>query len=216
MTSSIKERPILFSCPMSLAIRERRKTQTRRVINPQPQPNGGKGLSPIRPYRTSLGQWNWVLSATGHGCGDPFDCPYGQPGDRLWVKEASWAWGRWIPNGETDTGRKKFRFEAVGRRVTYDRPESTVKRDGTIGWVFRHARYMPRSACRIVLEVTEVRLERLHEITEADARKEGFGTRRPMKLFRELWGALNGPRGFGWETNPFVFAIEFKVIEGLA
>ena len=73
MTVAMRERPILFSGPMVRAILDRQKTQTRRVVKPQPSADFW------RPYRCPDGRWNWVVNTTGMGSGDPFKCPYGQP-----------------------------------------------------------------------------------------------------------------------------------------
>lgn len=165
----MRERPILFSGAMVRAIIDGRKTQTRRVLKFQPL------YEPI--CRDDI--WS------DYHC-DGFHCPYGQPGDRLWVREACWIWGRWVRNGTTKTGRQKWRFRQTGAPlVRYEKPELTIKRGGGQGWVYRHARFMPRLASRILLEVTGVRVERVQEISEADAIAEGATF---LDLGKNQWG----------------------------
>jgi hypothetical protein len=193
----MKERPILFSGPMVRALLDGSKTQTRRIIKPQPD-NDPKKHHPIKPYCTSLGQWNWVLAATGHGCGDPFDCPYGQPGDRMWVREA---------------------VAEISCRLTYradtdDGAHCQVKR-----WT--PSIHMPRIWSRILLEITGVRVERLQDISEADALAEGIprdtgvGTQfcraEPRNGYQHLWESINGDSS--WDANPWVWVIEFKRVD---
>lgn len=103
-------------------------------------------------------------------------------------------------------------------------PESSV-RPSFLDWTWNPSIFMPRWASRITLEITDVRVERVQEITEEDARAEGFPGERwatghgdyseiaPSEQFRELWDKLNASRGFGWDANPWVWVIEFKRIE---
>jgi len=102
-------------------------------------------------------------------------CLYGKPGDRLYVKEAYWAWGKWVPNGLTKGGRKAWKFLPVGGSIRYveNKPKTTIRRDGECGWVYRHGRFMPKAHSRITLEITEVRVQRLQEISEEDCLAEG-------------------------------------------
>jgi hypothetical protein len=209
-----KERPIIFSSPMVRAILQGRKTQTRRVAK--------LNLS----GRVALGGKNWH-------CDDPearLASPYGQPGDRLYVKEQCWIWGRWTRNGLTKTGRQKWRFIVAGdRRVIFEKPDATAKRSapeglhGKSGWVYRNARFMPRWASRITLEIVAVRIERLQDISQPDAKAEGvdgYLYARPgvpgerllyRKAFMELWGSINGSKqGCSWSSNPWVWVVEFK------
>jgi hypothetical protein len=256
----MKERPIIFNAEMVRALMDGRKTMTRRVL--KVQPSGEQ-----RP----LSEWSSGLAAACHdhspdqeklaahakrleGRIFPFTtdtgglispvCPYGQPGDRLYVKEACWIWGRWSRNGLTKTGRQRWRFTADSdHRVRFDKPDSTAKREafdgvniGNGGWVYRHARFMPRWASRILLEITNVRVDRVQDISEADAKAEGIrpwsaingsatmGSRvvwgcgdisalDPVSAFELLWDSINSARGFGWEANPWVWVVSFRVLE---
>lgn len=222
-----KERPILFSGAMVRAILNGSKTQTRRVVKPQPA-NDPAIHHPIEPYRTSGGDWNWVLAATGMGTGDPFPCPYGKPGDLLWVREEHYRFGHWepVPGVSTKGGRQKWRFVADADETLFDAPDEYRKgrhhKDpSTPAWHKRLARFMPRSVSRITLEITDVRVERLNDINEQDAEAEGIDfmreipdadeTLRASKLFEVLWESINGIGS--WSLNPWVWVIEFRRVE---
>lgn len=225
----MKERPILFSAPMVRAILAGTKTQTRRIVKPQPQPNGGEGLHPVAPYCNPHGSWAWVLAATGHGSGgNLFDCPYGQPGDRLWVRE-TWQ-GPLLDSEEHEAAQfredgpdafKKPGFCAYRATDTLD----AVDLDGNdLGW--RPSIHMPRWASRISLEITGVRVERLQDISEADAIAEGISAKEdgryhcgcdddgeilcksPVTAYAWLWNSINGDGA--WAANPWVWVVEFK------
>lgn len=174
-----KERPILFSGEMVSAILNGRKTQTRRVIKPQPVSN---------PFPLQR-------------------CPYGVTGDLLWVRETHYRWA-----GCGTPPRTGFNQD----RCYDDHPELLS--------MTRHAQivtvpsiHMPRWASRITLRVVDVRVERVQEISESDAKAEGVaawhnttdGTvYRPE--FCLLWDSINAAIGFGWEVNPWVWVVEFE------
>jgi hypothetical protein len=195
----MKERPILFSGPMVRAILEGRKTQTRRVVNLIGGPNN-RGDEYIN---------KGVLI---HPLAGPYRCPYGKAGDRLWVRET---FSAYAPQGQTGNWK-------TGENVTYvyraDDADADVAR-----WY--PCIFLPRHASRITLEITEVRVERLQEISEADAGDEGAGIRLSdypqwdgdpdcyRKLFRVGWDGLNAKRGYSWESNPWVWVVEFKRLE---
>jgi hypothetical protein len=212
----MKERPILFSKPMVQALLEGRKTQTRRLIKPDPDIAGHwKEWTSDR-----IDQWIRM-------------CPYGVVGDYLWVRELHWRWGKWIKNGLTKSGRTKWTFFSVGNSVRYaeNAPKTTAKRDGECGWVYRHARFMFHAHSRIKLEITNVRVERLQDISEEDAVAEGIesiqgGThlwinysirrdesdwfRSPIDSYRSLWESINGVGS--WDENPFVWKLKLKKV----
>lgn len=200
---TVKERPILFSGPMVRAILAGTKTQTRRVVKPQP-PTGH-----VMAWLT-----NWVGLAPGFGVvkqmsrnGVRVECPHGQPGDRLWVRE-------------------RFAFGTQPEQVFYLAARLEGHSD-TLTW--KPSIYMPRWASRLTLELTQVRVERLQDISEEDVKAEGMahdfafseglisrlGGQRPMLVgcFAELWDDLNAKRGLGWEINPWVWALTFKGVE---
>ena len=144
--------------------------------------------------------------------------PY-QPGDRLYVKENTWIWCKKVHDGLTPTGKLKYRYTPVGQHVVYQadhstKPEQRIDDNPEHDWRLKIARYMPKWAARIWLTVTDVRVERLQEISDCDAWAEGivdevpFGT--AQTLFRELWDSLNAKRGYGWEQNPWVWVISFE------
>lgn len=184
----MREKPILFSGPMVRAILEGSKTQTRRVCKLDV-----RGGMP-QPEFDSLLRY----------------CPYGQPGDRLWVRETCWLYGRWEVKGVRKNGKPSWRFVLIGKRVRFDKPgtdESMAYWGGGEGWSWRPSIHMPRWASRITLEITGVRVERLGEISESDARAEGV---QSVAEFKELWASINGPGS--WEANPWVWVVEFRRI----
>ena len=218
----MKERPILFSAPMVLAILGGRKTQTRRKIK-------DTGLYAIddRYHGSDVAQRERECLATR--------CPYGQPGDRLWVRETfADLLGTGIERITGDHGR--YAYAADTPPGSYG---DECRKDYGIKW--RPSIHMPRLASRITLEITGVRVERLQEISEADALAEGIkaitkdggqtikygipdadgfpGTddhgwawkdwqycRRTA--YRDLWQRINGPGS--WDKNPWVWVIQFN------
>jgi len=193
----MSEKPILFSGPMVRAILEGRKTMTRRVIKPQPSEftkagNGYGNLWPVR--RCADGTWTGAV------------CPY-VVGMRLWVREAHYRW--------TGCGNAPLSFN---RDICYsDHPEVRFLNDAA-ALVTVPSIFMPRWASRLTLEMTAVRVERLREITEADAKAEGVkaesvstvpGVMGYVAPFAELWDSINGKRA-PWESNPYVWVVSFK------
>lgn len=203
----MKERPIIFSAPMVRAILDGRKTQTRRVVKPNPD----------------LGfpeKWCDKLKTVDRFAGDYRKyCPYGVPGDRLWVRETFY--DDIQPEGRltshTDEDFENLYYRADGECCDQI-PECQCADVGKPKW--RPSIYMPRWASRITLEVTGVRVERLMEITEEDAKAEAppTPTIRAPDYFTEkgkfaiLWNEINEKRGYHFTSNPWVWAVEFKVI----
>ncbi len=197
----MKERPILFSAPMVRALLAGTKTQTRR---------GVKGFLPCRPeFNEERGLWEIY---NGDSVAATLRCPYGQPGDRLWVRENGW--------------QRPFRSARDMREgadtwppYEYDAEPVCCWEDGELkrlGWKRRPSIHMPRWASRILLEVTAVRVERLQDISATDAIAEGLSTRlrehdavcHLLDQYRDLWESINGPES--WDANPFVWVVEFK------
>lgn len=212
-------KPIIFSTPMVQAILDGRKTMTRRVVKPQPT------------YITPSGRWVWPIPKSKvHPCCCTEVCtasrewweylaldqtPY-QPGDVLWVRET---WG--------DHGGKTsyflYRADFPDGAKTYEWPEKDETGEPIICDLprWRPSIFMPREAARIFLRVTDVRVERLQEISEEDAAKEGLA---PAILdgavfisakgkFHVLWETINAKRGYGWDTNPWVWVVSFERTE---
>jgi hypothetical protein len=217
--------PILFSTPMVRAIQRDidPKTQTRRPVKPQPfsQPeiNDETGLFDVY---------------AGGDVSDSIRSPYGVAGDRLWVKETFVAFGRWETRFNTKKGRDEWHFIDMtlecDRAYQYGADDPDVPladgRGALPGWHRRPSIFMPRTASRITLEITDVRVERLQSISEADAIAEGiylfpgdgggFKAARgqqeydtAVEAYRHLWDGLNVERGFGWDANPWVWVVAF-------
>ncbi len=224
-TVEAKERPILFSGPMVRAILEGRKTQTRRVVKHAHDPDGPAGA--VHPARES----GWIAWWPGD---DPlgelpeftkreyrigFHCPYGQPGDRLWVRE-TWR----ISGGTTGCGLNTagVEYKAGGdRAIGVGYRDAEAAKAVCHGW--RPSIHMPRWASRLTLEVTGVRVERVQEITPIDAVAEGLRNlrgggqtlhacygRSAIGQFQALWDSINAKRGHGWEQNPWVWVVAFR------
>ena len=190
----MKERPIIFSAPMVRALLAGTKTQTRRIAKPVKHPDLGNVYSPGALVLEHEPQH--VIDRA---------CPYGKPGgDRLYVREA-WA----APHAYDHLPPRLIPQDA---RIHY---AATEDRGGLL---WRPSIHMPRWASRITLEVTGVRVERLQGISEADAIAEGArnslhlpGGRFARENFEHLWWTINGDGS--WESNPWVWVVEFKAIE---
>jgi hypothetical protein len=237
----MKERPILFSAPMVRAILDGSNTQTRLVVKPKISETmewfGGKSdADDDRELDELLGQRNeekglrvWCSDYPEEGS-EVIRCPYGQPGDRLWVRQEHYRFGHWeaVPGVRTKGGRQKWKFVEDIDQTLYDAPElyrkgRHHKDPATPAWHKRLARFMPRALSVINLEVVGIRVERLQDISEADALAEGVRQysmleriqagqdRWARHAYRDLWESINGPGS--WEANPWVWAIEFKQIK---
>lgn len=215
MSTTPRERPILFSGPMVRAIMEGRKTATRRVVKPQP-PADAEAVG-ANSYEGPEGPaWFWWKGNRDErkfwppttGGANSIHCPFGQPGDRLWVRET------WAISGHYKDGP----------RYEYRAWPADGEAERSVGGRWKASIHMPRSASRITLEITRVRVERVQDITEADAIEEGVGPgyvpnasgstscvgHRPM--FARLWNEINAPRGHGWASNPWLWVIDFERI----
>lgn len=189
----MKERPILFTPENAQRCHDGTKTQTRRIVNPQPNVVHG---------------WNGRYLETNQifRNGQPgLLCPYGVVGDRLWCREAF-----------SETREGSFIYKG------WPMFDGMEKQD----WKWTPAIHMPRSACRTVLELTGVRVERLHSISEEDAMAEGVEWQEKgldigqwthdgqswfdyaIDCYRHLYESINGPGS--WDANPWVWVLEFK------
>jgi|SRR5579859_2384991 len=220
-----KERPILFSGEMVRAILDGRKTQTRRVLKPQPH-TPTPGTYADRYDKTDC--WAFWLPDLRMTEPKTWACPYGRPGDQLWVKETfaletdfnvgmlgyepPHKDGR--PVNRIDDSTFGLYWEQAHYRATDPEPELCYEdwEDPEVKW--RPSIYMPRWASRIMLELTEVRVERLREISEDDATAEApprlITYRTAIDAFSNLWDSINAKRGWGWNQNPWVWVIEFR------
>lgn len=217
-TTATKERPIIFNAAMVRAILEGSKTQTRRVLDlPHLKRSDTRGYdwtwrgqAPIKTIKQQQRHPGGCWQDVRHARLLSF-CPYGQPGDRLWVREA-WAMDRVYDGRPPSVGNPLFtRWFAADN--TKDGPSNCNDERGK----GRPSIHMPRWASRITLEVTDVRVERVQEISEFDIRAEGL-TRSDHgpnihASFRLLWDSINAKRGYSWESNPWVWAITFRKLE---
>jgi len=229
------DRPILFSGEMVRAILEGRKTQTRRVVKTLVNTVDGTEYC---FHLTKDGMWE-VGFDYQNGMGDflrYMKCPYGQIGDRLWVRE---------------TFHQHYSGGVLGGRPCYRADNDCLNPSNIIPW--KHSIFMPRWASRITLEIVNVRVERLQDISENDASKEGcnlewyannagsanlwpcptcggnqvYPTAYPpdygvievdcddcntsKKMFKHLWESINN-KTYPWDSNPWVWVVEFKVV----
>ncbi|WP_434715475.1 hypothetical protein [Paraburkholderia sp. A3RO-2L] len=209
----MREIPILFSGPMVRAILDGSKTQTRRIVKPAGAHHifQFRGKDEARGADEPTGEWAWCRSA--HVVSEHIRCPYGKPGDRLWVRETwqgpMWEEGTW--DADTDYHTPKYcEYRADGGPT----PEYVDFEDNLRqGW--KPSIHMPRWASRITLEVSGVRIERLQSISEADAEAEGIEGGHATVQFRGLWDSV-ALRGADWDANPWVWVVEFKRIGGVA
>ena len=217
----MKERPILFSAPMVQAILTGNKTQTRRVVKNKVEGDNCTVIEKLSPPRINVRDPRFLQF-----------CPYGQVGDRLWVRET---WATKIKTvGNTPHEAFTYRATEPNAVACYDCNGNELP----VKW--KPSIFMPRAASRILLEITGVRVERLHDISEQDAIAEGIGfdvidqaiffknymskshfadddfcnlddTNAPKKSYFSLWESINGRESL--DANPWVWVITFKVVE---
>jgi hypothetical protein len=213
----MKERPILFSGEMVRAILDGTKTMMRSVVKPQPD------LSILKESYRDLefefrrmpvlgpthvpSEWGFCAKYDKPNCVPiyGYECPYGTIGDRLWVKE-------------THHVRDAGYVDGTGRDIVYKADDE----DFPYGWT--PSIHMPRWASRITLEITDIRVERLQDISEEDAKAEGVGAHGGWNAdeteygvnargpFSRLWDSINA-KSYPWASNPWVWVIEFRRAE---
>ncbi len=197
----MREHPLLMKGPLVRATLEGRKTQTRRPIKMPPH-----GVEPYAPGYADGALWNYSFTEV------IARCPLGRAGDRLWVRE-TWAW----PGEEGFIYRADQWAEDMVSKWRADPNYPQVKWSPSI--------HMPRRACRLVLPLVSVRVQRVQDITEEDARAEGlwrtengwadgatgYDVTSARAAFRELWASIYGQKS--WDANPWVWVAEWKEIE---
>jgi len=215
-----KAKPILFSTPMVQAILAGHKTMTRRVINPQPtyDPQSDRWVWPIPKSKVHKGCCTEVCTASREWWEYllPDQLPY-KPGDILWVRE-TWA-QTWTP----DSNNIGFVYKADGKPAAFPY-WGNLKQCKDEAWI--SSIFMPRKAARIFLKVTNIKVERLQDMnfydwkadfcpdyTEQEKALATFTGNEYMKQsMKRFWDSLNAKRGYGWDTNPWVWVISFERI----
>ncbi|SSK86901.1 morphogenetic protein [Klebsiella quasipneumoniae] len=244
------ERGMIFNAEMVRAILDGRKTQTRRVMKVQPESSQlGLLLITDSTKRSDIGKYHWAESnATGnHVRSKLFSCPFGAVGDRIWVRE-TWAilgnedgccidWEEKLCKADERSAARIYRASCEQRPGNYglwsipeDADWKPHTKDYQYEGAWRPPIHMPRWASRILLEITNVRVERLNAISEEDARAEGIidggclncgepepcGCANPepdaTDAFAYLWQSIYGQES--WNANPWVWVIEFERVEG--
>lgn len=212
--SEIKEKPVLFSGQMVRAILEGRKTVTRRAVKPA----FPVSVIQVLPFAGDHSAWMPVMPGTPD---QPWDeqariCPYGKPGDRLWVRESTEA------DYDTHDAVTLARYCADKAPVLVTDCADPELNGSVAHWNYprdvRPSIHMKREQARILLEITAVRIERLQDISEEQAEAEGIDflrhapdadeTLTAKQLFECLWCGINGDDS--WNANPWVWVVEFK------
>lgn len=219
----MKETGLMFKAPLVHAILEGRKTQTRRIVKPQPV--AGQGM-------VNAGYCGdrhlWLRDGPCDKTDPAYEwrCPMGKPCDRIYVRQTYWAWGRWETRYSEAKGRDEWHFVDLtleyGRQHEFADPQPGTRRRRAAGgtlpaWWKRPSILMPKTAARIWLEITGVRVERLQSISPDDCISEGAWPADQRALgrgheaiaaFRELWESTGGD----WGADPWLWVIDFKTI----
>lgn len=215
----MKELPILFSTEMVQAILAGRKSMTRRIIKPQPA-----------AFVTSAVWKKFSSSCPEHVTEDEHiktflsdKCPYGKSGDLIWVRESFTV----LEPEHCASMKERFVYKASCNSESDEIRRDYIKSGWPYQW--KPSIHMPKEAARIWLEVTDIHVERLQDISQEDAQAEGVFPPAPHRCggwknelhdfkdcfrcaFKVLWNQINGPSGNTWEANPFVWCVRFKVL----
>ena len=205
-----KERGLICTGESVRSFLDDRKSQTRRVIKPQPEEKPSF-------YPKGKLSWYWKNEYIGAPVNLKDNCPYGQVGDRLYVKEKLINW---------------CEANSCVSVAYYADETKVIPNDGSInGWGWKtntlSPRFMPKWAARIWLEIIGVRVERVQDIKRNDVLAEGVDQIHIDKYlrhnfhpddahglaFKELWDSINAKRGYGWEVNPWVWILELKKVK---
>lgn len=236
MNKEFKERPILFKAEMVNAILDGSKTQTRRIVKPQPDLVANGIVARFTPDDQKLGR-----------LGEIVNCPFGKVGDQLWVRETFCSSDRNVAGYKADALCGAFGYDGDGNKIFVKHGyildhscKQTYQNNFEEGWntfglghfggKWKPSIFMPKWLSRIQLEITNIRIERLNDISEEDAIAEGIergnkwlngsrnyyndndhhGWQRPVDSYRSLWESINGKGS--WAANPWVWIVEFKKI----
>lgn len=203
----MRERGMTFNAEMVRAILEGRKTQTRRIIKPQPELTERSGFSWKGYVYGSASDARETNRNFAHVA-----CPFGKIGDRIWVRETFRVMGC-----ATDVARLMYKASERNSFTESTRtvPVGTCTKQPSQSWT--PSIHMPRWASRIVLEITDVRVERLNDISDGDAIREGCSTvdmqsgDQVADVFTRLWMSIYGEES--WQANPWVWVISFQRVE---
>lgn len=240
------ERPILFSTAMVQALLAGRKTQTRRIMKPQPSSRATeifhctKGGWPKTPWHARL---ELPADPGYYEVTDLYKCPYGEVGDILWAKESFWQYGRWVKTDDPKmkNGKEWHPLASEPIRFVADNPtiEPAKGLEWSMGYRWRKmsSLFLKKEHARIWMEETDLRVERVQDISEADAIYEGaLQVTKDGKLmkyciyghgdyssppwqdmpytakacFGDLWTKINGPESF--KANPWTWAVSFTLL----
>lgn len=232
----MKEKPILFKGAMVRAILAGSKTQTRRILKgpwkhkPEPCFCGGE------EEEGDADSWGWEVEQdndfpNGFQAIRNAPCSYGAPGDRLWVRETFYCDHFQYPDAEIADMKELLYYRATD--VAPCGECYTGFAGETMDCPWRPSIHMPRWASRLTLEITDVRVQRLQDITEEDAVSEGIepcemlpdshwrvygkgngsSTRSEVWSYQTLWESINGPGS--WDLNPWVWALEFEPVKAM-
>jgi hypothetical protein len=216
------EHPILFSTAMVKAILDGKKSMTRRIVKPQPPEGAWRIFDSLDCYEGEGWAFQYSVEIVPGLIHNPIfklphngNCPYGKVGDILWVRET------WLRLFGT------YHYKADQRET-----DELCRKDFGIKW--KPSIHMPRKACRIRLKITDIRIERLQDISEEDARAEGItsywaephrdvapfiGVSKELgedlcptryEAFQQLWNHINKDRGHGWDQNDWVWVVSFE------
>jgi hypothetical protein len=231
----MNDKPILMQGEMVRATLEGRKTQTRRVVNPQPPHENCRFTTILESTdKRNDGKHVWLHADRPKSESKAFRNPYGQPGDLLWVRE-TWKYSDW-----TEDGMPWIRYSTDGQFILHEGvpdewgekvldiwadlsdPDNYSIDNRAADRRWRPSIHMPRWASRLTLLIEDVRVERVQDITVADAAAEGCewpaGAGADAQVmggheFADLWDSINAKRGYGWDANPWVWVIEYRAIE---